>query len=357
MDSNLTIITIVYIVILIVPGVFFKRFYFQGAFNRQFQSGQFADRFVTSIFWGIVTQSVFFYAFINTVDVEFESLYELLVQTHENFSNNKVPSLQKEAISGILLYLLGSVVFAMILGFLLFRIVRVTKLDLKTKVLRFSNKWHYYFSGEILKTNDFRGKLPKDKLVIGALVDVLVKYGEGDNRLFSGNLAQYTINNEGNLETLYLIGARRYSDSKGNPTKSPKVIPGDCFVVSYQNVLNLNLNYILIQKDVNKVKKIVKDGFSFIFQLLIFTLLGFALILPWYSPTSFGMKLLAIILFIVSWFFIAILITNFLNPKKQFGIKGSIFILLIFITFLTLGFQSLGFQWIERAFYFISHIF
>jgi hypothetical protein len=163
MDLSLTIITIVYIVILVIPGIFFKRFYFQGPFNRQFQSGQFADRFLTSIFWGIVTQLIFFYAFINTFEVEFESIFELLIQTHQIFADNQFPILEQNIFTNSLYYLIGSVLFAVLFGFLLNRFVRVSQLDLKANVLRFSNKWHYYFSGGNIKTKEFKGKLPKDK--------------------------------------------------------------------------------------------------------------------------------------------------------------------------------------------------
>lgn len=349
MDLSLTIITIVYIVILVIPGIFFKRFYFQGPFNRQFQSGQFADRLLTSIFWGIVTQLIFFYAFINTFEVEFESIFELLIQTHQIFADNQFPSLEQNIFTNSLYYLIGSVLFAVLFGFLLNRFVRVSQLDLKTNVLRFSNKWHYYFSGEILKTKEFKGKLPKDKAVIGSLVDVLVKYGEGDDRLFSGNLIQYTINSDGNLETLYLAGARRYSDSNGEKIP-PKEIPGDCFVIPYNTVLNLNIQYLMIEKLSGNGIEIAKRGFNFIVEVFLFGYLISSLVFPWYTDAEFFLKLLSIGSLLFSWLFLAILIGNWKGPKKQFGYKGSVFIFAAILFFGILGFEFLGFELFKGLF-------
>lgn len=346
MDVSLTIVTIVYIVILVVPGVFFKRFYFQGDFNRQFQSGQFADRFVTSIFWGIVTQLLFFYAFINSFNVEFDSIFGLLSETHKVISENRMPNLGKGIFTNLLLYLLGSVLFAVALGFISFKFVRLTQLDLRTNVLRFSNKWYYYFSGEILKTKEFKSRIPKNNTVIGTLVDVLIKYGEGDDRLFSGNLVQYTINSDGNLETLFLAGTRRYSDSRGEKIP-PKEVPGDCFVIPYQNVLNMNIQYIFVQKEIGIKRELAKKGVSFIGQLLIFACLISLMVFPWYGSASIPMKLLAIILFLFSWLFMVIFISNLTGPKLKFGLKGSLFLFSLFLLLGFSGFESLGFGWFK----------
>ncbi|WP_339753225.1 hypothetical protein [Algoriphagus aquimarinus] len=327
MDASITIVTIVYIVILIVPGVFFKRFYFQGPFHRQFQSGLFADRFITSLFWGIVTQIMTFYIFINTFDVEYSSVYELLTRTHEELRENKMPLIEKATLTNTLLYLLSSVLVAIFLGQMAFRFVRLIKLDLYTNVLRFSNKWHYYFSGEILKTKEFKKGGTKQKgEVIATLVDVLVNYGDGDDRLFSGNLVQYTINSTGNLETLYLAGARRYSNSRGENIPA-KEIPGDCFVIPYQNVLNMNVQYILRKIENGKKRESIKKGSTIGIQVFIFILFVTLFIFPWYTSASILSKIVSIVSFVISWFSLVILLGNWMGTKKLFGVKGMLLLI------------------------------
>ncbi|MDI1322271.1 MAG: hypothetical protein PSV36_05945 [Algoriphagus sp.] len=341
MDASITIVTILYIVILVVPGVFFKRFYFQGPFANQFQSGQFADRFVTSLFWGMVTQVVTFFLFINTFNVEYSSLFEFLTKTHEELKENKVPNMEFEKLTNFLLYLFASVTVAIFLGHMAFQFVRLFKLDINTNVFRFSNKWHYHFSGEILRTKEFRNNLAISGKVEATLLDVLVKYGEGDDRLFSGNLIQFTTAPDGNLETLYLAGTRRYSNSKGENIPA-KEIPGDCFVIPYQNVLNMNVQYILSKTGEKKRQVLFEKGKLFFAQLFIFFSLIGVFLYPWYFAVSILAKIGATFLLLFSWVSIVIFLSNFLGDKKEFGIKGSLFLFTLFGVFLILGLWILG---------------
>lgn len=56
METNVTLVSIAIIVFLYFPGNIFKRFYFKGPFSQQFNIGIFAERFITSIFWGGIMQ-------------------------------------------------------------------------------------------------------------------------------------------------------------------------------------------------------------------------------------------------------------------------------------------------------------
>lgn len=343
MDASITIVTIAYIVILVVPGVFFKRFYFQGPFSQQFQSGQFADRFVTSLFWGMITQVITFYLFINTFDVDSKSIFELLTRTHGELNENKVPVLELSDLTNFLYYFICSVAVAVILGHLSHKFVRITKLDIYTQVLRFSNKWHYYLSGEILKTREFQNNIPLTGKVEATLVDILVKYGDGDDRLFSGNLVQFTISQDGNLETIYLAGTRRYSNSKGENIPA-KEIPGDCFIIPYQNVLNMNVQYI-ISKDKEQQRKVKLQRWKFsVFQILIFLYLSFVIFYPWFTSVNFFFKLLANFTLLLSWTTMAIAIGNYLIPDKKFGFRGISAIVSFTLFFLILGLWIVDFN-------------
>ncbi len=336
MDASITIVTIAYIVILVVPGVFFKRFYFQGPFSQQFQSGQFADRFVTSLFWGMITQVITFYLFINTFDVDSKSIFELLTRTHGELNENKVPILELTDLTNFLYYFISSVAVAVILGHLCHKFVRITKLDIYTEVLRFSNKWHYYFSGEILKTREFQNNIPLTDKVEATLVDILVKYGDGDDRLFSGNLVQFTISQDGNLETIYLAGTRRYSNSRGENIPA-KEIPGDCFIIPYENVLNMNIQYI-ISKDKEQKRKVKLQRWKFtLIQTSIFLYLTFVIFFPWFTSVNFFLKLLANLTLLLSWTTLAITLGNFLIPEKNFGRKGIIALVSFTLLFLIIG--------------------
>jgi hypothetical protein len=71
MDAGVTIFSIAYVIILIVPGIIFKRFYFQGAFSKQFNSGLFADRIITSLFWGILVQIIGLLLYSKIINIKY----------------------------------------------------------------------------------------------------------------------------------------------------------------------------------------------------------------------------------------------------------------------------------------------
>lgn len=341
MDSSLTIVTIVYIIMLVIPGVFFKRFYFQGPFANQFQTGQFADRFLTSLFWGIIVQTVTFLMFIKSFDVEYKSVFDLLKTTHGKLILNEVPELEESNITYIFLYLLASVAVAIFLGFFLFQLVRLFKLDQRFNVLQFSNKWHYYFSGEILNTREFKQNISKKGKVSATLVDILVKYGENDNRLFSGNLMHYNLTSNGDLETLYLGAARRHKNSNGDSIPA-KEIPGDCFIIPYQNVLDINVQYVLRKTEKGEISGKVKKWANNTIQTILFLLVPIIIIGPWYTEVSVFMKILGNLSLLISWLFLAVFFANYMSAKKELTGKEMFYALSICVVFGFLGLNFIG---------------
>lgn len=91
MNFNITFFTIIYIVALIIPGVFFKRFYFQGPFSKQFGSGPFADRLLTSLFWGVVSQFLAYKILKDVLSLNFDDIWNRI----NTFLNNKIPDLSE----------------------------------------------------------------------------------------------------------------------------------------------------------------------------------------------------------------------------------------------------------------------
>ena len=191
MEAQFTISSIVFIVLLIVPGVFFKRFYFQGQFSKQFGAGLFADRLITSIFWGIFVQIVTFIVFSRSLSISFDSIKTPVSSAFGSLSKNEIPELSVENLWYSLAYLLASIFISALLGTIFHKVVRLLKLDIKLQVFRFSNQWNYYFRGDILHTTEFkRGKRGE---WLSTLVDVVIDNSDGKTKMFSGFLTQYTI--------------------------------------------------------------------------------------------------------------------------------------------------------------------
>ncbi len=86
-----SLLTVVFIVWIILPGTLFKRFYFQGFFAKQFGSGDFADRIITSVFWGMLIQMGTFWLFYVFGFVKYEDIKSPITAIYSSFANNEIP--------------------------------------------------------------------------------------------------------------------------------------------------------------------------------------------------------------------------------------------------------------------------
>lgn len=235
--------------LLVFPGIIFRRFYYVGEFSKQFNSANWLNSFYISIVPGIIIQVLTLLFFLSFV---FKTTYENPVVCFVNvfylsLQNNNIPdflfSLTFLKYLGI--YFLLMILFSAILAQICWIIVRKFNLDIKFKPLRFSNYWHYYFSGEIIQTKSFKSirDMNSGGKVILSEADVLIDLGNGENKLYKGIVAQYTIcKNSGDLKNIYLTQARRF---KRTPNGVNLIeIPGDILILPYEKILNINLKYV-----------------------------------------------------------------------------------------------------------------
>jgi len=336
-EGQFTISSIIIIVWLIFPGVVFKRFYFQGQFAKQFGLGLFADRLITSIFWGIIVQIITFLFYSRSFGFTFTGIKNKIDRVYESIASNKMPNITYEHLTYLLGYLACLILIAFILGSIFHHVIRFFKIDLKVPVFRFANHWNYYFRGEIISMREFKS-LNKGKW-LSTMVDVLIEDGSEKNKMVSGFLTQHTISQKtGDLETIYLTGAKRYSQT----TRQFKEIPGDCLVIPFEKIVDLNLRYTFQIIDNNLRKRILFKKTVLI--LLTFGLLTI-LILPWYLKGAIFYKLLGIVFGGITWLLFVMIVSNPFQPNPQIKLESkalwSVFIALIMFLIFTLFFWGI----------------
>lgn len=333
MDAGITIFTIAYVIILIVPGIIFKRFYFQGAFSKQFNLGLFADRIITSLFCGILVQIISLLTFSRIVNITYLDFKKRIFESFRELQRNSLPDLNSEQILYTFYYAIYSVVLAACLGYLLYKIIRSLKLDLHIPAFRFANHWHYYFKGEILKTQDF--KIANRGKVISTEVDLMLKDNDGKSNLFSGLLTQYTINSKNELQTIYLTGATRYSQT----ANAVKIIPGDIFIVPYETVQNLNIRYNFLQQQPKEItKRLVLVICAFLLSAVLYA--------PWASNLTLWLKIITTVLMFLTWLSFTTLAMSFFpssNGVRALTKNARITLFVFFI--LMLGACGFLFNW------------
>jgi hypothetical protein len=311
-----------------VPGIIFKRFYFQGSFSGQFNSGLFADRIISTLFWGILVQLASALTFSKFINASYQD-WRLMLQTlYRNIIDNKLPDTTPDQLVLVMAYAIYCVVLAAFCGSLLYRIVRFLELDLHFPAFRFLNNWHYYFRGEILKTSDFR--LTARNKVISTEVDLMLKDNDGKSNLFSGLLTQYTLNSKNELETLYLTATERFSQS----SNSMKIIPGDIFIIPFSTVQNMNIRY---NYQVRQQRHIVSYAALSLSALILAIGFGYT----WMQEISIARKILSTLTLFVSWLAFSSLLISFLptsNGRHQLsmGAKAVSFSLLLIMLMVSL---------------------
>jgi len=316
--------SIVVFVFILIPGIAFRRFYFQGPFIKQYNSKTLAHSLTSSIFPGIIIQ-------LSTLWVFQSFLLKLSGDSISSFYNdittNKLPKqiFNTEFLGVLLLYLLIMLLISWLLAEVCYRVVTITKLDKRWSILRFKNHWHYHFRGELKGFRYYKDIINGN--VVEVRSDVLLNSNEDEPRLYSGIVRNYTTNEKYDLELLYLSRVSVYKKNKISGERVLKEIPGDLMVISSKDILNINFKFITTPKK-------IKD-FRALLGLIFILLLGYILLTQndYFSSNTLFKTILLKIFFIIFLTFTATLLDLILHKSKtENKTKRTIFFTIVFMS-------------------------
>jgi len=347
MNFNITLLSIFLILVLYIPGYFFKRFYYTGKFTKQFTAGNFTERFVTSLFWGLVLQCLSFLLANITLKISYNDVKKPLSSFYEDICNSRVPNCSFDDIKHAMFYMSITIILAMGLGTLCHKVVRLFRFDIKYPILKFSNYWFYYFRGEVtllMKENTKRGKL------LSTEIDIVARDTDTSTKLYSGLLIDYTTSSvNGELETIAITSAQRWS----NTEKLFKPIKGDFLILPYNRILNFNIRFTYEAKNSDKLTTQIKNVIGIIGLVgTLCLIIGF--IYYFYGDLSWWRIVLGTISSLTTWLMLLALVYYIVNkvrplpqdPKAAANVKESLknwkAVILIFIGFIIL------FGWISN---------
>jgi hypothetical protein len=145
--------------------------------------------------------------------------------------------------------------------------------------------------------------------VLTGKADTIVDVVIDDGSMIKGYLAQYTISHKaGELETIYLTNAQRYSKSKSLFVN----IPGDCFTIMFDKVVDMNITYNQIKPNLN-TRKVLRRGLN----ILGYFALIFLIVYPWYLDVRVINKLTGIICSPVSWLLTLAVLSFKIDPSSN----------------------------------------
>lgn len=285
----ITLNFILLFLIIILPGIVFRRFYFYGDFSKQFRIKEpLHHLFISNIIPGVVLL-VFTLLLLRHLDwiSELKTLYpqirhsliEVSLQT-----SNPESLITDDFLEDISKIALSTFILAFLSGYLISRTIRLFRLDIKYKLIRYKNGWYYLFSGEISSFEKFKenlnlkNEIRKKKFFYPPLVDILIQQGS-EKLLYSGVLLDYEVSQDNllKLERVYLKDTQRYSEREGKVV--PVNIPGDLFVLDTNNLINININYPKISstdylQKKEKQRKKQKEVLGFFYVLLGFIIIA-----------------------------------------------------------------------------------
>jgi hypothetical protein len=319
--------------LLVFPGIVYRRFYYVGEFSKQFNSSNWINTFYISLIPGIIIQIFSYFIFVNVVYRKPITNHFLIInKVYEKIKAGIIPEelFNLNTLSWIITYFLINIIVAFIIAQICWTVVRSLDLDKKYAPLRFNNYWHYYLSGESLKFKDFKGIL-NDKKVVLTEADVLMDLGDEGTKLYKGFVRQHTIcKTTGDLKSLYLTDVRRYT--RDPAPNNIKHVPGHIMIIPAEKIININLTYIT--KKGNNINYL--DLFNIVINLSV---LLFLMSNPSHiflrNTTVFGDIIGRFWLFL-AWLFFAVLVNSIIGLKKDPKLKEAIYGSITLIIFVSL---------------------
>lgn len=194
---------------------------------------------MSSLIPGIVIQLAYTFSIHNAImPIDFKAVTDILSSNDKMFKMGAAVFIRD--VNYVLVFFSCQIALSWLLGRMAKSIVRSMACDIRWKLFRFRNKWHYILKGEIIKFPE--NKLEKgidsvDSTIIDALVVV-----NNQSYIYTGLLSDYHLTDVGSgLEHLELLKVYR-KELSGQTDDS--VVPTDTFILPYCNVVNLNLHYI-----------------------------------------------------------------------------------------------------------------
>lgn len=250
--------TTILLFIILAPG-----FIARGAYNSSKLSINDTNKnLVNELTWSIIpslTLHILFIAIIHNFSyyfIDFQQLGNLILGV--TTFNNVEESFKQigDFKYAIFSYNLILFTFSFLIGYGFREIIRYFSIDRKVRYFRFTNKWHYIFSGECLDFEDIPDRYEE---ITDKIINVLCKVN-GKSILYSGEFFNYYIDSKGDLEAVHLRNPiRRDLDKDTGNDEDYYVIASRYLVIPNSDIININFRYFSLEEVLNPSAEEVKN--------------------------------------------------------------------------------------------------
>ena len=252
-------LTTIIVLVLASPGFIARSSYYKQKFNKQAIPKSMTEDVVRGLLYAMPIHLVvvFFWEHIHHRwwigrDIDFETVFRLLSGDYGADGRLYKPIVSNlyTNIHLILGYFTVVIAGAFFGGHWLRKRVWNNQLDVRfPAVFGYKSDWLYFLFG--------RGEAPQGVQIL-PYADVIVEH-PGQNkstRIYRGVVLDFITDEDGKLTDLVLIETRRGKFEKQSDDKDRfywEAIPGDYFIIKYEQVLNLNMTYEQITEELTEV--------------------------------------------------------------------------------------------------------
>ncbi len=252
MDVTLGFIAI--LLLIFFPGLIFRRLYFYGEFSKQFNPEKnLVNLLAKSSIPGLILLVLIFLFYDKyVIDIDLGKIIDKFKDvTSQDFrysetTEKPIKLLVNEYVLPFLEFLYFS---SGIIGILLSRLVRYTKLDTRFKLLRFKNQWFYIFTDQFSDFKKNRHLKERNKKHVFTKADIQIETAH-ENIYYSGIVVDYELlpSDSSVLSKVVLRKAVRTEnedpDSNEQNNKGLQNIAGKYLVVDCKSMKSINLSYV-----------------------------------------------------------------------------------------------------------------
>lgn len=244
------------LLLLIFPGILFRYAYLSGPYARKNFQSSISDEVVLSLIPAFLIQTLGYIVFEHLFRINIDiSLLIRLVSQLSLITASEFDIIEKS----ILLFSLYSILtclFGFFSGKVFRGLVARYSWDIKYHSLRFNNEWYYLLSGRIL---DFPGNNGNSQKIDLVRIDALCE-SQGNSIIYSGILREFYLSKADGLDRIHLSNVYRRKLTDDSPQEYTAPIekefddryykmPGDIFVIPYQQIKNINISYYIIEEE------------------------------------------------------------------------------------------------------------
>ncbi len=233
------------IIVLLLPGISFRKGYFSEEFSNQYTIKDFFQLFVNTFIPSVILYLLSL-PIISIIGYSYNIKVLIgLVSSNDNLFEKSLEHVYNTQ-TEILVFQLVINIISFIIGYWLKNFFIKKSIDSKFEFFRYKNIWHYVLSAKFIDFERSQIQLYSDNVedVDITFVDALVSVG---NKVFiyNGMLVDYQLASEGNLDFLIVKDVQRKQIDK----KKFKDVNGHVVVLKYENIINLNLTFIEAEED------------------------------------------------------------------------------------------------------------